>query len=261
MELKHSFTVPAPLEETWAAFGDLASIAECFPGATVTESDGETFKGTAKVKLGPVALQYTGHGQILDRDESLKTMRLEAKGKDKRGNGTAGATVAMAFASSGEAESTVDVTTDLAITGKPAQFGARMMQEVSDKLLGQFVECLQGRVGGGEGEAVETAAPAAPAPTPPAQATTPSVVPPSGGPGPSTPAPAASGPAPAAAVSTASPSAGGAPVSGGGKPAGADDALDLGATVLPVLLKMYGKQIAAGLGLLVVILWLWRRRD
>ena len=42
---------------------------------------------------------------------------------------------------------------------------------------------------------------------------------------------------------------------------GADDALDLGATVLPVLLKMYGKQIAAGLGLLVVILWLWRRRD
>ena len=49
MELNHSFTVPAGLEETWEAFGDLASIAECFPGATVTESDGDTFKGTAKV--------------------------------------------------------------------------------------------------------------------------------------------------------------------------------------------------------------------
>ncbi len=50
-------------------------------------------------------------------------------------------------------------------------------------------------------------------------------------------------------------------MSGGKPPAGSDDALDLGATVLPVLLRMYSKQIAAALGLLVVIAWLWRRRD
>ena len=220
MELKHSFTVPAPLAQTWEAFGDLASVAECFPGATVTESDGETFKGTAKVKLGPVALQYAGAGQILERDEATHAMRLEAKGKDKRGNGTAGATVSMAFADAGS-ETQVDVTTDLAITGKAAQFGARMMQEVSDKLLGQFVECLQGRVGAELEPASAEPEPVAPEATP-------------------APAPRAVGTPP--------------------PPPPADDALDLGATVLPVVARMYGKQILAGLLVLVVLRWLWGRR-
>jgi carbon monoxide dehydrogenase subunit G len=234
VELKHSFTVPAGLEETWATFGDLASVAECFPGATVTESDGETFKGSAKVKLGPVALQYTGHGEILERDEAAHTMRLEAKGKDKRGNGTAGATVLMAFAAEDASTSRVDVTTDLAITGKPAQFGARMMQEVSDKLLGQFVECLQARVGAPTpaAEAVGAEAPEAP---------------------PATPEPdEAASPAPSSAprrVASPPPT-----------PAKGDDALDLGATVLPVIARMYGKQIVAGLVALVVLRWLWGRR-
>ncbi|GAA1926811.1 SRPBCC domain-containing protein [Nocardioides marmoribigeumensis] len=257
MELKHSFTVPAGLDETWSTFGDLASVAECFPGATVTESDGETFKGTAKIKLGPVALQYSGAGEILSRDESSHTMRLEAKGKDKRGNGTAGATVSMAFAAEDASTSRVDVTTDLAITGKAAQFGARMMQEVSDKLLGQFVDCLQARVGAGapppvgaddpvaaasspEGAAVGAEAPEATPATPEPDAGTTGARP--------DPGPTAQ---PAAARQAAAPRP--AP------PAG-DDALDLGATVLPVIARMYGKQIVAGVLALVVLRWLWGRR-
>ena len=35
------------------------------------------------------------------------------------------------------------MTTDLSVTGKPAQFGRGVMQDVSDKLLQQFVECLE----------------------------------------------------------------------------------------------------------------------
>ena len=41
-------------------------------------------------------------------------------------------------------------------------------------------------------------------------------------------------------------------------PPGNDDALDLGSAVLPVLLKSYGKQAAAGLGVLLVLLWIRR---
>ncbi len=234
MELSHSFTVPAGLEDTWAAFGDLASVAECFPGATVTESDGETFKGSAKVKLGPVALQYTGHGEILERDDAAHRMRLEAKGKDKRGNGTAGATVEMSFAAEGDTTTKVDVTTDLAITGKPAQFGARMMQEVSDKLLGQFVDCLQHRVGS------QPEPPAEPSAEPSAEAA---------GVGAEAPVATPPTPEPDAGAAAARPT-----------PPQADDALDLGTTVLPVVARMYGKQILAGVVFLVVLRWLWGRR-
>ncbi len=257
MELKHSFTVPAGLEETWSTFGDLASVAECFPGATVTESDGETFKGTAKVKLGPVALQYSGHGEILERDDEAHRMRLEAKGKDKRGNGTAGATVTMAFAAEDASTSRVDVTTDLSITGKPAQFGARMMQEVSDKLLGQFVECLQSRVGASAPPPVGADDPVADAETTEGAAVgaeAAEATPPTPEPDPGTAA-ARPDPGPTAQPAAARPTAAPRPA-----PAKADDAVDLGATVLPVIARMYGKQILAGVVALVVLRWLWGRR-
>ncbi len=69
-------------------------------------------------------------------------MVVDAKGKDKRGNGTAGAVVVMTMTERAGTSTDVEVLTDLAITGKPAQFGRGVMQDVSDKLLGQFVACL-----------------------------------------------------------------------------------------------------------------------
>ncbi len=70
MELRHEFTVPATLEETWDAFNDIESVAECFPGATVDSVEGDTFTGSCKVKLGPIALVYNGTGTFVEKDES-----------------------------------------------------------------------------------------------------------------------------------------------------------------------------------------------
>ncbi|MDX6278070.1 MAG: uncharacterized protein QOJ72_2198, partial [Nocardioidaceae bacterium] len=55
MELTHRFTVPADVETTWTAFNDIEGIAGCFPGAVVTSVEGDTFQGSCKVKLGPIA--------------------------------------------------------------------------------------------------------------------------------------------------------------------------------------------------------------
>src|SRR6478672_7978808 len=148
MDLTHRFTVPVPIDEAWAHFNDIGSVAECFPGATVTSVEGDTFAGSVKVKLGPIALVYNGTGTFTEKDEATHRMVVDAKGKDKRGNGTAGAAVVMTMTESpGAASSTdIEVVTDLAITGKPAQFGRGVMQDVSDKLLGQFVTCLEQRL-------------------------------------------------------------------------------------------------------------------
>ncbi|MBA3283347.1 MAG: SRPBCC family protein, partial [Acidimicrobiia bacterium] len=125
MDLTHRFTVPTGVEETWAHFEDVASVAECFPGAQVTSVEDSSFAGTVKVKLGPIALVYTGSGTFVEKDEAAHRFVVDAKGKDKRGNGTAGAkvTLTMAVAESGAGATDVEVLTDLAITGKPAQFG------------------------------------------------------------------------------------------------------------------------------------------
>ena len=90
MELSHQFTVPIGVQETWEHFNDIASVAECFPGAQVTEADSDSFAGSVKVKLGPIALLYNGTGTFVEKDEAAHRFVVDAKGKDKRGNGTAG---------------------------------------------------------------------------------------------------------------------------------------------------------------------------
>jgi carbon monoxide dehydrogenase subunit G len=239
VELTHRFTVPAPVEETWATFNDIEGVAGCFPGATVTSVEGDTFQGSCKVKLGPIALVYNGSGTFLDKDETNHSMKIEAKGKDKRGNGTAGANVTARMTGSGDSTDVV-VVTDLSITGKPAQFGRGVMQDVSDKLLGQFVACVERKLGGGDQETAEPAAAAAPAassePAPPTEsAPTDSAAPPSD------PAPA---PLPPPTPQPAT-----------------DDALDLGATVLPVLAKTYWRQALGALLVLAFLIRAIRRRS
>jgi carbon monoxide dehydrogenase subunit G len=277
MELTHDFTVPAPIGTTWATFMDLHRVGSCFPGAVVTDASDDGFAGTVKVKLGPIALQYAGAGTFLERDDQAYRAVIEAKGKDKRGNGTAGATVTIQLAPSGEG-TRVDVTTDLSVTGKPAQFGRGVMQDVSDKLLGQFVACIEQQFAVEDEPAPETV------PQPDA--------------GPSAPS-AAAGEAGSAGGGTASgsdasgggaASAGGAVAQSGGTATGAaasvgstsglapaasrpagrstprltsvpevDDSIDLGATVLPVLLKTYAPHAVVGL-IGVLIGWLIARR-
>jgi carbon monoxide dehydrogenase subunit G len=146
VELTHTFAVPTPVAETWDHFQDIAALAECFPGAQLTGSDSDSFEGTCKVKLGPIALVYAGSGTFVERDDDAHRFVVDAKGKDKRGNGTAGAKVTLTMTETGTGTA-VEVLTDLAITGKPAQFGRGVMQDVSDKLLGQFVACLEQRLG------------------------------------------------------------------------------------------------------------------
>ncbi|WP_377640540.1 SRPBCC family protein [Oryzobacter terrae] len=237
MELAHSFTVPADVDTTWATFMDLDLVGSCFPGATVTEASADGFAGTVKVKLGPIALQYAGTGTFVERDDAAHRAVIEAKGKDKRGNGTAGATVSIQLAPSGTGTA-VDVTTDLQVTGKPAQFGRGVMQDVSDKLLQQFVGCIEGKLGPAEAEAVENEAAAAEE-----AGGAPAAV---GPPAPATGAATAAVPAPVPAARprpTAVPSPRAVPE---------DDSIDLGATVLPVLARTYGGYVAAGLVGLVV---------
>jgi uncharacterized protein len=155
MELVHDFIVPASLASTWRAFNDPALVAPCFPGATLISADGDDFTGSAKIKLGPIALQYNGTGRYVQRDESTHRAVIEARGKDRRGNGTANATITAQLRPDGEGTA-VHVSTDLAVTGKPAQFGRGVIQDVSDKLLAQFVLCLQSTLGASQAPPVSS---------------------------------------------------------------------------------------------------------
>jgi uncharacterized protein len=102
-------------------------------------------------------LTYKGKGRFVERDGAARRVVIEASGRDVRAAGTAAATVTAVLVPSSDAETRVEVATDLTVTGKPAQFGRGMMADVSGKLLGQFAECLADEL---------SSSVAAPAPTP-----------------------------------------------------------------------------------------------
>jgi carbon monoxide dehydrogenase subunit G len=187
MQLEHQFSVPVPVAQAWDLLLDVERTAPCLPGATVESFDGETIHGRLKVKVGPIQVTYAGSARFTEKDESARRAVLDASAKEARGPGTATAVVKAALVDRG-ASTDVTLTTDLQITGRPAQFGRGVMVEVGTKLLDKFADCL----------AAELGVHPAPAATAAARAAT-------GAPAAATAAPAAATAAPAAA--TAAPAA------------------------------------------------------
>ena len=165
MKLNNEFTVDVPVDDVWDVLLDLERITPCLPGASLTEETGEReYDGAMKVKLGPVTQQYKGTVKIQEADESAHRAVLRADGKDARGQGTASATIVSTLHDEGDGSTRVSVETDMQITGRAAQFGQGIQQQVSEKLLGRFADCLEEEIvngGAARGEAVSGAQPSA----------------------------------------------------------------------------------------------------
>lgn len=247
MQLENSFTIDAPIEKAWQALNTPETIAPCFPGATLTEYEGDTFSGTVKVKLGPISLTYKGKGVYKERDDAAHRVVIDASGRDSRGNGTAEATVVGTMTADGPDKTAVTMVTDMKITGRPAQFGRGVISDVADKIIGQFASCVASKLQGGE--APESAAAESSASVPaPASATAGAA---------SSNGTTAAGSAGTTATAAAAPAA--TPAAASRAPMKSEiDAIDLldtaGAPVIKRLAPVIG-----GVGLLLLVLFLIRR--
>ncbi|MBM3718453.1 MAG: carbon monoxide dehydrogenase [Actinobacteria bacterium] len=140
--LNHTFIVPVPVSDAWRILTDVERIAPCLPGAQLQEIEGDTYRGIVKVKVGPIQAQFKGQAQFMERDDANHRAVLKGEGRDTGGKGNASALITAQMTSLSATQTKCDVTTDLTITGKVAQFGRGAMKDISDKLLAQFVENL-----------------------------------------------------------------------------------------------------------------------
>jgi uncharacterized protein len=184
MKIDNEFTVSVPVDRAWDVLTDLEGVSLCLPGARLTGVEGEVYKGEVRVKVGPVVAEYSGTAQFLEKDGVSHRALIDAKGRDSRGAGNASALITLQLRPDGD-RTVVSVDTDMKISGKIAQLGGGMIKDVSQKLLGQFVDCLEAKFAAPaptETPAVttpsEAPAEAAPAATPAAPATTPAAAPP-----------------------------------------------------------------------------------
>lgn len=138
--------VPLDADATWDLLLDIERVAVCFPGASLTEVDGDSFSGAVGVRLGPISLTYQGTAQFVSKDPGSHSALIEARGKESGGAGGAGADVRLSLSTAGPKTTKVSVDTDLSITGRPAQFGRGAIAEVSDQLLKQFTKNLEAQL-------------------------------------------------------------------------------------------------------------------
>ncbi|HEX4805786.1 MAG TPA: SRPBCC family protein [Conexibacter sp.] len=249
MKITNEFTVAAPLEETWRTLLDIQRVASCLPGASVEPSDeAGVFKGRMRVKLGAVTTDYSGVARIRELDEDARVAVFDVRGKELRGQGTASAAITNRLSEEG-GRTRVAVETDLAITGRPAQFGRGLMADVAGKILEEFAKRLEREITSPAASAAAPSnggAPAAAAASAPATGEQPTAAAPAGE--------APSAEAPAVAASAARPPAESA--------SSADEeleAFDIGGAVWMPVAKRAVPAIA-GLGLLGLLIALLTRR-
>lgn len=137
MQLVNEFVVDAPLNVAWEVLTDIPKVAACIPGAQLERSDGDDHHASVAVKVGPVGLTLSGTATVVSRDDAGHQMVVRGLARDRKGNGSASATITLVAEESG-GRSAVTVTTDLELGGRIAQFGSGVISQVSNRILAQF---------------------------------------------------------------------------------------------------------------------------
>lgn len=165
MKIANEFTVSVPIERAWEVLTDMEQVIPLMPGAQLVGHEGDDFLGKVKVKVGPVTSEFSGKAHFVERDETAHRALIDGRGKEARGTGNAAATVVLQLHEAGD-RTRVTVDTDLKVVGKLAQFGSGMLQQVSEKLLGQFVDSLEAKLAEGKAPTVQDQPQAEPAAAP-----------------------------------------------------------------------------------------------
>jgi carbon monoxide dehydrogenase subunit G len=264
MEFENTFEVDAPVDEVYAALLDVGRVAPCVPGAQVFDRTGEdAYEVGIKVKVGPMSMLYKGTVEIVDRDPVAHTASMRARARESRGQGMADALVRMALTGDG-GTTRGTMSSDVKLSGKAAAMGGGVIRDVSAKLVDQFAQNLAAMLSG-EGVATQ--------PMPAATGTqpTPAAAEAAGPATPTEPAPADAAPAAESTPATGTrPTPAAAAAAGPATPSeppraqspAEADALEIGGLVGPVLLsRLRDPKVLGGLGLLIAILLLLRRRS
>ncbi|MFJ9176298.1 SRPBCC family protein [Streptomyces sp. NPDC102360] len=141
MQLTNTVVVNAAPDAVFALVSDVEKVASCMPGAALEGRDGDAWRGAVKVKVGPISAAYAGTVRFLEVDAEKRRLRVHASGADTHGNGDAEAEVILDIGEDA-AGARLELSTDLLIRGKLAQFGKGAIATVSDRILQQFAQNL-----------------------------------------------------------------------------------------------------------------------
>ncbi len=147
IKIEKTFQVQESLESVWAFISDPRKVANCLPGAQITETvDDCTFKGVIKIQVGPSVTDYKGQVHIERIDNEQHEIEFVGKGQDVRGKGSASMKMTGSVRSLPDGHTEVGSVAEVNVVGLLAQMGGRMIQEVSNQMFAQFTANFTARL-------------------------------------------------------------------------------------------------------------------
>jgi carbon monoxide dehydrogenase subunit G len=144
VKVEKTFKVKHDVEDVWALLSDPTKVVTCVPGAKLTEVvDEQTYKGTISVKVGPTLSEFKGQVHIEEMDPQAHRMALSGKGQDVKGKGSASMKMSGELRVLAEGGTEVITVSEVSIVGLLAQFGGRMVNDISNKIFGEFTKSFQ----------------------------------------------------------------------------------------------------------------------
>src|SRR3546814_7628208 len=84
--LDKTYPMPCTASVAWQFLQDIKAVAQCMPGASITERiDDENYKGTVSVRVGPATMSFKGHIAVMEINDETQTLHLSGKGTDTTG--------------------------------------------------------------------------------------------------------------------------------------------------------------------------------
>ena len=147
VQLEKSYPIPAPAQAAWDFLQRIEAVAECMPGAKITERAGDNrYKGTVTVKVGPATLSFRGELEARDIDPASRALRLVGKGTDTTGTSGASMDLVARVEEAGGGTCNLVGKSEVSMSGKAAAFGGRMAGAVADQIVDRFVANFAARV-------------------------------------------------------------------------------------------------------------------
>ncbi len=147
VKLEKTYPMPVPSAAVWRLLQDVEAVAACMPGAKITERVDEThYKGTVTSRVGPATLSFSGTIEVLEVDAANMQLRMIGKGADRSGSSGASMDLTARVEAGDEGKSNLVGNSEVAMTGKAATFGGRMIVPVAEQILKQFAGNFAKRV-------------------------------------------------------------------------------------------------------------------
>ena len=146
--LEQQFSVTHPPEQVFAMFDDIATVAACLPGASLTAPPKlERVEGAIRVRIGPIAATFQGAARV-ERNPADMSGRIVGIGNDRRSRSSTQGEIRYRLVPI-EQGTRVDLSIGYTLTGMLAQVGRPgLVRDLATRLIAEFAGNLDRRLSG-----------------------------------------------------------------------------------------------------------------